>query len=127
MVWFFLHRPLRNMGDARAWALSLVLMLAFPFAVPFLEGMVSLMVLALIFGLGYGYLYPTLNAFLLDIYPGMRSLANSLFVWSFNLGMLVASLGFGAVSDGWGYEPAFLVSGVIGLSMLGLVLKLNSR
>ena len=127
MVWSFLHKPLRDSGDARAWIISLVLMLAFPLAIPFFEGRVFLMALALVFGIGYGYLYPTLNAYLLDIYPGARSLANSLFVWSFNLGMLVSSLGFGAVSAECGYETAFLVSGILGLSMLALTLRLRGR
>ena len=127
MVWSFLHRPLKKIGDARAWAISLALMLAFPLGIPFLDGRITLAVLALIFGLGYGYLYPTLNAYLLDVFPGMRSLANSLFVWAFNIGMLFASLGFGAVSETWGYERAFLVSGILGLSMLGLIAKLQNR
>jgi len=125
MVWSFLRKPLKGAGDVRAWIISLVLMLAFPLAVPFFEGKVLLMALALAFGIGYGYLYPTLNAYLLDIYPGARSLANSLFVWSFNLGMLVSSLGFGAVSAAWGYEAAFLISGILGLSMLALTLRLR--
>ncbi len=127
MVWSFLHKLLRGAGDVRAWIISLVFMLVFPLAVPFFEGRVSLMALALVFGIGYGYLYPTLNAYLLDIYPGARSLANSLFVWSFNLGMLVSSLGFGAVSAALGYETAFLVSGILGLSMLALTLRLRDR
>lgn len=125
MVWSFLHGPLEKIGDARAWIISLVLMLIFPLCIPFLEGRFFLMVLALIFGIGYGYLYPTLNSFLLNAYPGMRSLANSLFVWAFNLGMLAASLGFGAISEAWGYEHAFLISGILGLSMLGLTGKLR--
>jgi MFS family permease len=125
MVWSFLHKPLRGAGDVQAWVISLILMLVFPLAVPFFEGRGSLIALALAFGIGYGYLYPTLNAYLLDIYPDTRSLANSLFVWSFNLGMLVSSLGFGAVSAAWGYETAFFVSGILGLSMLALILRLR--
>jgi MFS family permease len=127
MVWAFLHRRLRALGDARAWTLSLAALLVFPAGISFLTGAIWLPVLALVFGIGYGYLYPTLNALTLDVYPGSRSVANSLFVWSFNLGMLLASLGFGAVSDEWGYESAFVLSAIVGLAMLALVVRLREN
>lgn len=127
MVWAFLHRRLRALGDARSWTLSLVALLIFPFGIPFLGGAIWLSVLALVFGIGYGYLYPTLNALAMDAYPDRRSVANSLFVWSFNLGMLLASLGFGAVSEEWGYDSAFVLSGILGLAMLALAGRLRGR
>ena len=55
----------------------------------------------------------------------MRGLANSIFVWSFNFGMLLASLGFGSISNALGYAQAFLVSGLLGVSLIFLVVKLN--
>jgi len=125
IVWAFLYKVLRRIGERIAWVLTVVLLLCLPAGVFWMKSMIVLAGLSLFFGMGYGYLYPTLNALFIDAYPRMRGLANSIFVWSFNFGMLLASVGFGSMSDALGYARAFLVSGLLGLTLVFLVLKLK--
>jgi len=118
-VWAFLHMALKLIGERMAWVVSVVFLLILPFGVSELSSVSVLVLLSVLFGVGYGYLYPTLNAlFIDDVYPGMRGLANSLFVWSFNLGMLFASFGFGRLSDALGYQRPFLITALTGVVLI---------
>ncbi|MBN2297485.1 MAG: MFS transporter [Deltaproteobacteria bacterium] len=119
MVWAFLYKVLQRIGERISWIVSVVFLLMLPSGVSGLGSVPLLVLLSVLFGLGYGYLYPTLNAlFINDICPGMKGLANSLFVWSFNLGMLLASFGFGRMSAALGYQQSFLVAALTGLILI---------
>ncbi len=119
MVWAFLYRILERIGERVSWIVSVVFLLVLPAGISGVASIPMLVLLSGLFGLGYGYLYPTLNAlFISDVYPGRKGLANSLFVWSFNLGMLLASFGFGRMSDALGYQQSFLLTAIIGLILI---------
>ena len=126
-VWAFLYKVLRRIGERIAWIITVILLLCLPAGVSWMNSIVTLSVLSLLFGMGYGYLYPTLNALFIDAYPRMRGMANSIFVWSFNFGMLLASLGFGCISDALGYAHAFFFSGLLGVSLVFLTAILKER
>lgn len=114
LVWTVLHRRIRRLRDEAAWVVSslfLVLLLAFVGSV---DRPSMLCVLSLLFGVGYGYLYPTLNAAVIEANTSLKGVANSAFVWSFNVGMLLASVGFGSLCDLVGYEAAFRAVAVLG-------------
>jgi len=94
-----------------ASSVLLVLMLA---CIHLVDAVYVLVFLSLLFGIGYGYLYPCLNASLIEANPASEGLANALFVWSFNLGMLIASVGFGFLCEKAGYETAFRMVAFLG-------------
>jgi MFS family permease len=125
IVWAFLYKVLRRIGERIAWVITVILLLCLPAGVSWMNSILVLSILSLLFGMGYGYLYPTLNALFIDAYPRMRGMANSIFVWSFNFGMLLASLGFGSISDALGYSQAFFLSGLLGFALVFLTVKLK--
>ena len=124
-VWAFLYKVLRLLGERIAWVITVILLLCLPAGVSWMNSILVLSILSLLFGMGYGYLYPTLNALTIDAYPRMRGMANSIFVWSFNFGMLLASLGFGSIAGALGYTQAFFLSGLLGSALVFLVPKLK--
>lgn len=125
VVWIFFYKILKRLGEKTAWVFTVVLMISLPAGISFITNFELLGLLSLLFGMGYGYLYPTLNALIIDAYPRRQGIANSLFVWSFNLGMLLASFGFGSISDTFGYQKAFFISALLGLFLLFMVKKLK--
>ncbi|MDT8271688.1 MAG: MFS transporter [Desulfomonilia bacterium] len=118
VVWAVLFRFMNRLNERMLWFVAVALMVALPASFVGTFTMKLLWVLSLFFGIGYGYLYPSLNASIMDAVPTMRGVGNSLFVWAFNLGMLLASLGFGYLSDLFGYTPAFVMTAVVGLFLL---------
>ncbi|HHO76950.1 MAG TPA: MFS transporter [Deltaproteobacteria bacterium] len=119
VVWIFLYKVFHGIGERAAWIVSVILLLMLPSGVSGLNSLAMLVLLSGLFGVGYGYLYPTLNTlFIDDIYPGMRGLSSSLFVWSFNLGMLLASFGFGHMSGTFGYQLSFAITALAGIVLL---------
>lgn len=127
IVWAFLYKVLRRIGDRSAWIMTVILLISLPVGVSRIGTTWVLGILSGLFGMGYGYIYPTLNAMFIDTYPRMRGIANSAFVWSFNLGMLFASLGFGGLSDVMGYGNSFLVSALLGLSLVFVAAGMKER
>ncbi len=117
-VWGIFPRWIAGVRFRCAWTLMVILFVVLPLGSGAISGMVSLVLLALLFGAGYGYLYPRLNAHMIELYPTHRGLANTLFVWSFNVGMLAASFVMGPLFG-------FLSAGtVFGLSALAGILVL---
>ncbi len=116
LMWMLINKAIGSWPETSSRIASaglLVLLLLF------VRGAVEvfpLAVLSLAFGIGYGYLYPALNAALIGANPESEGKANALFVWSFNVGMLLASLGFGYASEHLGYAGAFM-----GLAYLGFI------
>jgi MFS family permease len=118
LVWTVLYRVLKILNNHLVWivmSLLLVLLLSF---IRTAGSPAVLSVLALLCGIGYGYLYPTLNARMIEMNPSFKGIANSLFVWSFNIGMLLASVGFGFMCEYAGYETAFQATALVGFILM---------
>jgi predicted MFS family arabinose efflux permease len=74
---------------------------------------------ALLFGTAQGFVFPTLNAFTIDqIDPGRIGRVQTMFNGSFNVGVTVGSIGFGAVIEALGYRSMF----VCAAAMAGMAL-----
>jgi MFS family permease len=74
---------------------------------------------ALLFGTAQGFVFPTLNAFTIDLIdPGRIGRVQTMFNGSFNIGVTVGSIGFGAVVEALGYRPMF----VCAAAMAGMAL-----
>jgi predicted MFS family arabinose efflux permease len=106
-TWTVLNRFVRSLGEIPLRLAASTLLAAILLFIHAAGEPASLVLLSIAFGIGYGYLYPALNAGLIQANPEAEGLANALFVWSFNLGMLVVSAGFGFLSEWTGYESAF--------------------
>lgn len=120
IMWAFLYRAFRKAGGYVAWIIAIFMMILLPLIASSIKSLVFLLPLSLLFGIGYGYVYPTLNAATMDASPYMKGRANAMFVWAFNLGMACATFAFGEISTVYGYGTAFVMLGVIGMSMMGL-------
>src|SRR4029434_6716313 len=70
---------------------------------------------ALLFGTAQGFVFPTLNACTIDqIDPARIGRVQTMFNGSFNVGVTVGSIGFGAVVEAFGYRPVFVCGAAIG-------------
>jgi len=118
LVWTVLYRRIRILPARISWTVSSVLLVMLLLCVPWTAGGAVFTGLSVLFGVGYGYLYPTLNASMIAVNPERQGIANALFVWSFNVGMLAASVGFGFLCEAIGYGAAFRVVGVVGVCLL---------
>ncbi|MCD6570753.1 MAG: MFS transporter [Deltaproteobacteria bacterium] len=127
MVWAFLYKVFGRIESATTWLITIVMMILLPLVAYSIKTLVSLIPLSLLFGIGYGYIYPTLNAATMEAYPSMKGMANAMFVWSFNMGMAFVSLAFGGISTIYGYGPAFIMLGIIGIFMVVLIRYFNRR
>lgn len=118
LVWAVLSRQVRVMSEKALWVAASILLALLPAFISWTDWVWALVLLSLVFGLGYGYLYPALNTAVIDANPTLKGVANSLFVWSFNLGMLMASVGFGFLCEAIGFVGAFQVVAAVGLVLL---------
>ncbi len=118
LVWTVLYRKIRALPGWISWTASSVFLVLLLLCIPWADRGLVLIGLSLLFGVGYGHLYPTLNASMISVNPDHQGIANVLFVWSFNVGMLVASVGFGFLCEIIGYGAAFRVVGVAGVCLL---------
>ncbi len=125
IVWVFLYRFFKNTSRLVLYAASILMIMILPLMVSFIRGNRSLVCLALLFGIGYGYLYPTLNGLTMSILPRTKGLANVLFVWAFNLGMALALFAFGIMTSMYGYKKSFFVVGLSGLLLFVLMVFLG--
>ena len=126
LVWTVLYRRIRALSGGISWSVSSGLLVLLLLCIPWVDQELVFIGLSLLFGVGYGYLYPTLNASMIAVNPNHQGIANALFVWSFNVGMLVASVGFGYLCEVIGYVAAFQTVGVTGVCLmmvLGVVRK----
>jgi MFS family permease len=125
LVWTVFYRMFRARRGRALWILMSVL-LVIPLLYARAPGFLALFAVSLLSGIGYGYLYPTLNAGMIEMNRTAKGMANALFVWSFNVGMFLASVGFGYLCESAGYQKAFLLTAVAGfiiLVMSGLAYK----
>jgi MFS family permease len=106
-------------GGAALWSLATSLTFWVP-SYPFLVGARGLV------GVGeasFGTLAP---AFLADILPlGRRAWALGLFYLALPVGTALAYLIGGLIGSHWGWRPAFLLAGLPGLLMAGLIYRLS--
>lgn len=114
LTWTSLHRYVMSWPDSIAQTVSCGLMILLLACSIRLDMVYVLIMLSLLFGIGYGYLYPALNASFMDANPTREGRANAFFVWSFNLGMFASSLGFGYLSESMGYAGAFMALACLG-------------
>jgi len=127
LVWTAFYRIFRARRGRGLWIFMSAL-LVIPLLYLGASDSLILFVISLLSGIGYGYLYPTLNAGMIDMNSQSKGMANALFVWSFNVGMLIASVGFGFLCDRAGYQQAFWLTAAVGFMILvvsGLVFKEN--
>jgi len=118
LMWTVLYPFMKSWPEAFLKIVSSALLVLLLACVQMTDTGVMLIPLSLLFGIGYGYLYPTLNAGLIEMNPACEGLANALFVWCFNLGMLLASVGFGFTSERIGYEATFQIIALLGFVLL---------
>lgn len=118
LVWTVLYRRIRALPERISWTASALLLVFLPLCIPWADRGLPFIGLSLLFGVGYGYLYPTVNASMIEANPDHQGIANSLFVWSFNVGMLIASVGFGFLCESIGYGAAFRAVAFSGFSLL---------
>lgn len=117
LVWTLFYRMLRARRGGASWILMSAL-LVIPLLYAGVPDAPVLFFISLLSGIGYGYLYPTMNAGMIGMNMTAKGMANALFVWSFNVGMLIASVGFGFLCDWAGYQKAFFITAVAGLIIL---------
>ncbi|HQI82875.1 MAG TPA: MFS transporter [Deltaproteobacteria bacterium] len=122
-----LYRQVRIVPERLIWPVAAVFLALLPAGAGWADRTGVLVALSLIFGAGYGYLYPTLNTAVINANPELKGVANALFVWSFNLGMLVASVGFGYLCEAVGYVGAFRSVAVLGLVLLVTIGRTGAR
>lgn len=127
-VWSLLSGGVSRMGDRLAWVAAALMFALLPLNVTCLGTPGYLVIISLAFGIGYGYMYPRLNMAVIDVIgPDKTGFANTLFVWSFNLGMLGASIGLGALCPHLGCPGTFRVTGIMALALLPLGLMIKKR
>jgi MFS family permease len=80
--------------------------------------------LGFVLGLAQGTLYPMANALLFEAAePENRGALMTYFSGSFNLGIVLASLGLGAVAGAAGYRPVFVIASLITLSSVPVLAR----
>jgi MFS family permease len=83
-----------------------------------------LLPLGVALGLAQGTLYPVGNALLFEsAEPEHRGALMTYFNGTFNLGVVLATLGFGALAGSIGYRPVFVVAGLVTLSALPVLAR----
>jgi MFS family permease len=106
-------------GGAAIWSLATSLTFWVP-SYPFLVAARGLV------GVGEGSFGTLAPAYLADILPlGRRSWALGLFYLALPVGSALAYLVGGLMGSHWGWRPAFLLAGLPGLAMAGLIYRLS--
>ncbi|HOJ12990.1 MAG TPA: MFS transporter [Deltaproteobacteria bacterium] len=121
-VWAALSRHRNTSGWApprAAWIAASVLTTLLPILLSRTGRPAGYLILGTLFGAGYGYLYPSLNSVMIETSRNRAGSANAFFVWSFNIGMLVSTLGLGMAIESQGIEAPMRI---LGLSCLVLLL-----
>lgn len=121
LVWAVLVGIPRLWAGRAPWIAASFFMAVLPLCAPWVALRFLGPILAVVFGVGYGYLYPRLNASMIMAAGGRTGFANALFVWSFNVGMLVASLLAGFMIDALGYVHTFRIVGASCLVLLAIL------
>lgn len=100
-------------GRRAVAAPSLAILAASIIGLAFIGGDRGLALVGLAFGTGHGFLYPALNAFVVDVSrPEDRGKAMSLYNAAFNLGITLGAVVFGRVAEAEGYDKMFIAAGL---------------
>ena len=82
-----------------------------------LSSSLMLYALAIFYAIGFGTIYPTLSAFLVDVVPAhSRGSALGVFTAGFDLGIVVGAYGGGLVAERFGLGATFVASGLLCLA-----------
>lgn len=110
---------------AAACVVASMLVLSFTASIP------MLIVSALLYGLGFGAIQPTIQAWMLrSTYPEQHSVANSMFYNSTDLGVAIGALLLGAISSATGYAVMYRYSAgfmLLFLVVYGLVQLITNK
>jgi len=83
------------------------------------RSVLALATAGLLFGTAQGFVYPTLNAFTLDLAePGQLGRTQTLYNGAFNLGTTAGSMALGPVAQAFGHRAAFLVAAAMAATAL---------
>jgi MFS family permease len=109
-----------RMPRERLSLISLLLMGAGAFAIPFLSGPVGLSLVAAVSGTGHGFLFPSLSALILDRAGKEKGgIAMAMFTGAFDMGMVIGAAAFGFVAENLGYPAMFFsAAGITGAGAL---------
>ena len=91
-----------------------LLVVSFSLAAMFLiDSPLSAVLVAFVFSFGYGFLYPTLSALVIDLAgEDERGKAMGAFNASYSMGINFLAFPFGIIARDWGYETMYVVTGV---------------
>jgi MFS family permease len=83
---------------------------------------------AVVFGAGFGSMYPSFAAFILDnTNPARRARTFGSIVWAFDTGIAVGSLLIGSIGQRWGLGSAFEVAAVVSCLALPIFMVTSRR
>jgi MFS family permease len=79
----------------------------------------ALAIAGVLFGTAQGFVYPTLNAFTIDLAgPGQLGRTQTLYNGAFSLGTTGGSMALGPVAEAFGHRPMFLVASTMAVAAL---------
>jgi MFS family permease len=79
----------------------------------------ALAIAGVLFGTAQGFVYPTLNAFTIDLAgPGQLGRTQTLYNGAFSLGTTGGSMALGPVAEAFGHRPMFLVASAMAAAAL---------
>jgi len=98
-----------RMPRQRLSLISLLLLGAGIFAIPFLSGPIGLSLVAMVSGTGHGFLFPSLSALILDRAGKEKGgMAMAMFTGAFDMGLVFGAAAFGFVAERLGYSTMFI-------------------
>ncbi len=103
-----------RMPRERLSLLSLGLLAAGIFVIPFIRGPLSLALVGIVTGIGHGFLFPSLSALILDRAGRDRGgMAMAMFTGAFDMGLVIGAGAFGFVAERHGYAAMFYSAAAI--------------
>ncbi len=103
-----------RMARERLSLLSLGLLAAGIFAIPFVGGPWTLSLVAVVTGVGHGFLFPSLSALILDRAGRDRGgMAMAMFTGAFDMGLVIGAAAFGFVAERHGYPTMFISAAAV--------------
>ncbi|MBI3771048.1 MAG: MFS transporter [Deltaproteobacteria bacterium] len=125
-VRIFLGSLSDRIGRRRVLLPSMILLALAVLALGSVRSMPALVAVGLLFGAGQGMVYPTANAFMVDLsHAGNLGRVQTLFSGSFSVGVAASAFVFGGVIERFGYRIMF--AGAAACVALGFVLLWSTR
>lgn len=83
-------------------------------SVALINSVYMIVLVSVLFSIGYGMLYPTLSALMVDkSWPDERGKAMGAYNASFSMGVNFPTFGFGIIAKNWGFVDMYLISAFI--------------